>query len=882
MKKWKKKWRKGARGAISLLLALLMLPFYSLAAVLVEAGRYQSSVRALDEALGSSAFSVLSDYDSYLKERFGLLAISQDGDLTASASEYFGRMELTDLAGVSLSSLEAQGMYPLADSTVLRRQVMEYSKLTVPANLAVDALDVNELIGKLEKATKMVPMLESLSAGCDTVGATADSLIALEDLQKSAQKTQDAIEKYHSAFSEWESSVSPLISHLQTTRPSDEDDAKKWDKTRDDLIEESEKKQKDYQKAIEDLISKLDSLHADVGDLEQARVKMESSMANFASVSAQAVVDMDAQEVTGGKEELEDWEKAYKNAADNHSAMQSALQDANSGQQERLKSCIDSFKASDIAAASSQLQQLLTRVNSYNAASLSASSTAPDASTYHGVAVDGLADADAIQKALDEAEADMNESEPMDFINTLIDVLESLFKTKTVIDPALNGRLDTNYYTINYGGLPSKKDRGSASHKLETGNAADEERSKEFLSQIDPDYNPDDPYGTGSSFNTSLVEKIMKNVDDMLDAAKRIGGEAESLRDFLEAIKDFVEAVTSLISNTVAFMQQIVARVAELVGGAIYERLLLNGYLAYNVPNRTTYENGKSLTGMAYSEAGLSNNPQEVHFTYPGSDLVQIINAIASGGGNTQKSFDGAELEYILWGVNSEAANQAMQFSALYLMRLLLNLPSIFTNKEVSTLAAAANVFAPVVYIVYIFAEPYIDTLLLVNEEKVPIVKLTPYLTIEGIPDLLDKVLSLSLPDDVKKSLQQEVADLEGTDLSKKASSSASKNPAKDFLKGMLDMDYTEHALIMMCIFGSDQTYLKRLTDIIQTESTAYRQKNQSLSQSVGGVSSSFDIDESYTALRVEASGSLVQLLPVPSLSTSSLFETKRIIYRGY
>ena len=35
MRKRSQIWRKGTRGAISLLLALLLLPFYSLAAVLV-------------------------------------------------------------------------------------------------------------------------------------------------------------------------------------------------------------------------------------------------------------------------------------------------------------------------------------------------------------------------------------------------------------------------------------------------------------------------------------------------------------------------------------------------------------------------------------------------------------------------------------------------------------------------------------------------------------------------------------------------------------------------------------------------------------------------------------------------------------------------------
>ena len=158
---------------------------------------------------------------------------------------------------------------------------------------------------------------------------------------------------------------------------------------------------------------------------------------------------------------------------------------------------------------------------------------------------------------------------------------------------------------------------------------------------------------------------------------------------------------------------------------------------------------------------------------------------------------------------------------------------------------------------------------------------MTPYLTVGGLDDLIGKATSLTIPDSVKSDLKTEAAKLTGADLTKSASS-GSGNPVKKYLKGLLDMDYSQQTLIMMCLFGSERLYLNRLADIIQTESTAYREKNRSLSQSAGGISGRFDIDESYTALRVEASGSMVQLLPVPSLSTNSMFETTRLIYRGY
>lgn len=893
MRKWKQKWIKGTRGAISLLLALLLLPFYSLAAVLVEAGRYQSAVRALDGALGSSAFSVLANYDSYLKERFGLLALSQDGDLTNSAMGYLNNIQLTDLSSVSLASVSAQGMYPLADISVLRRQVLEYSKLTVPANLTVDMLQVNDLLSELEKATGLVPVLESFSSGCNTVSAEADALIALEDVKDAAEDTRSDIQAYNDGFTLWQNNVAMLISHLNTERPADEDEAKKWDDTKDDLVDEAEKARKDYKKAISNLISSLDKLQSKVTDVEKAREKFESSLTNFTSTTAESLIkteygdknDQNDKDNSDSKDDKDDSDEIYDDVVKNHSAMQQALRTSGSKQNERMQQCLDSFKSDDLLAASAQLQKEETAVDGYDTDSVSKDWSTPDAATYHAAQVDSLADTSTLNQLLNEAEEEMNSSSAMDFINSLMDVVESLFSTKTVIDPALNAKLDEGYYNSTYGGLPSEKDRGSGAYALASGNAADEEKSKEYLAQIDPDYNPDDPYGVGGTFDTSLVERIMNDLDDMMDAAGRLTGDAENLRDFLEAIKDFVEALASLISHTVQFLGQIVTRVAELIGGAIYEHLLINGYLVYNVPNRTSnLTGGKALTGYSYGNAGISYDASGPTFSYPGSDLVTIIQALASGGGVEKKSFNGAELEYIIWGFNSEVGNQAAQFAALYLFRLLLNLPAILTNQEVSALAAAANVFAPVVYIVYIFLEPYIDTLILVNGDKVSLVKTAPYLTIGGMDDLIQKMTDLAIPDSTLADLKTEVANAQGTEVAKQAASakpSDSKSPM-DVVSDLFEMDYTKHSLLLMIVFGSETSYLNRFMDIIQTESTVYREEHQSLSQAAGGVSKDFDLDESYTMLRMEASGSLVQLLPIPALSTNSVFKTSRLIYRGY
>ena len=70
----------GVKGAISLIMAVLIAPFLTTALVLVETGRYNSAISILDEALGVSSISAMANFDPYLRSRWGLLALSQEMD----------------------------------------------------------------------------------------------------------------------------------------------------------------------------------------------------------------------------------------------------------------------------------------------------------------------------------------------------------------------------------------------------------------------------------------------------------------------------------------------------------------------------------------------------------------------------------------------------------------------------------------------------------------------------------------------------------------------------------------------------------------------------------------------------------------------------------
>ena len=92
----KDKMIKNTCGAISLMLALLVVPFYAVAGILVEASRYQSALTGLDDAMNTSALSVLSDYDSFLQSRFGLLAMAQNDDPSVD-NGYTGNKDLEEV-----------------------------------------------------------------------------------------------------------------------------------------------------------------------------------------------------------------------------------------------------------------------------------------------------------------------------------------------------------------------------------------------------------------------------------------------------------------------------------------------------------------------------------------------------------------------------------------------------------------------------------------------------------------------------------------------------------------------------------------------------------------------------------------------------------------
>lgn len=219
-RRFTKKYVNGAKGAVSIFLAILMVPFASIAAMLINAGRINSAVATFDEALCNASNSTLGTYDSFLRSRFSLMAIDQDvstggtafgstsshytaDDLINDTFKYYMEKNVGTLSNTyQTTETSAAGLYPLSDNSVLMASVLQASKITVPTRLAIDWASLDDMLATLTKSLNMVGTLESM------LGGGADVISCIDDLKNKQEKLEQKIDdcnkartRYNEAYS---------------------------------------------------------------------------------------------------------------------------------------------------------------------------------------------------------------------------------------------------------------------------------------------------------------------------------------------------------------------------------------------------------------------------------------------------------------------------------------------------------------------------------------------------------------------------------------------------------------------------------------------------------------------------------------------------------
>lgn len=407
----------------------------------------------------------------------------------------------------------------------------------------------------------------------------------------------------------------------------------------------------------------------------------------------------------------------------------------------------------------------------------------------------------------------------------------------------------------------------------------------------------------GDLLASSSFETVIKNMADFFTALDNLNiinsiskldiiGTVDKFIHFFDSIKMLVSSSIKLVESLRTFVSDVVNnlvnQVTDLTSGKYASRLVLALYLLNSLPNRTNYDSGKCITtGMAFTD--IARTDRDFEGILSPLELKSMYRVISEENQKEAEDnvFSGAELEYILTGGRSEIINQMAAFFQIYAIRFVFDIIPVAMNEFVQELAESLGectfgIGAVIVYLVYLLAEPYLDTTLLAMGNKQPIIKRPSkvFLTPEGLPTLLKEFTKISLDTATKEKIKEEGAKMIGKskeDIKEAAMTDEDKADAADKSgnKSVLDSikaQYSTYILLLIFLELPRDEVLGRFKNLISLECKEYYRKK----------SRSFEISKAYTYLQVDATVEFSPILPLEPISYSAFKKIDIRQSRGY
>lgn len=827
---------RGTRGAISILLCLVLTPFVSVTLGMVEYARYQQVVALCDEVYELTGMSLLTDYDHYLQERFGLLATNQQGDLGTDGVQLLE--ENMKLLGnqVTLGNPSVQGTLALSNEAMLRRQVVDVSEMTATTALLAKDLKLEELLDKLAELQGVGDFLGTVRSLTELTDAVREAVEKLKTLQQKADDLNTGVMEVTATATTLASDLAAFYQKL-----SDQGLALPADATLEEIDAALEQFQQSYQKEYTALFrtgkTLYEQLRALPGLLDAAKTAANEfvTAVEAAKNAAKAVVSTNDVDKDGSisKEATETLQDVLNRM---EKLVEEALVDITDGAIQAGKDAVN-----DILDAALENVGLKDVVNRYQQMANG---------TYFSTPLSDLAKAD-LTAFLKSVYTMCKTHRP----DTLKEYFKSILVPDLQFDPEGLASEISRVLSQATGDLVNKSTDRVGQLLTDLTNVVNglfdlkvfyDSNLDSFVNVAGENSNPYQNFlnalgrliSASQDFGDSLTKE---GIDGLLGALKAIA-------DMFRAIVDTMGALINIVGTSLTSIASIISDFWNGNTRGLYERLLISGYMRHNLPCRLDADtildgaegDSVSLTGFSYAD--LPKLPSQSIFEelkdgFTG--LGEFISNLQKGHGD-DPIFQGAHLEYIRAGTNSEIANQAITFFDLYFLRLLLDIPTVFKDGEVKGLAASATIASWVVYVLYILAEPFCDTVLLVNGVDVPFIKGKCWLVASKLREFTDKLGEATMGDALKAELDK-LMDEKGF---------GSNADGGDDWK---DTNYQTHVLVLLLIFVQPDTQIERLGNLIEMEATEYyRQQGQS-----------FKMSETYTAVSISAQADLKTLLDV-------------------
>lgn len=843
MKAWFKEKRKairhflkrkvnGTKGMLSIFLALVVSPLLMSTFIFIEYARIQSIQELMKEVMGSSLYSTLGHYDDYVEERFDLLSISQKDDVNTTYQGYM-KANMNALGkGASIQSMEASGQHSLGSASILKQQIYEASEYTVMAQAIWDGFDLDRIKKKLDG----LPGMKQLNAGAEVANKavgyandTKDMINSVNDFQEKAKDFKEKCQNYKTKYQAFQTAMQTVESIRNSGQeeglPAAEAAADAAARELATATKELSTSLGNLYDASKDLKEKMEKVKKDLSEVKEATKKKKEESKEAATESTAStgteIATIPAAGSGTGTEVATVPANGSTEVATTGTAADAEIPDGEGAETigtDAYKWFEEMHKATE-DFANEQIQKGIDAIVEAEKTSLNNQATALSSFTASGHSMSELSSAPLGKIEMKGFKEDLE-----DYVDKLVGILN---KSATEDEEGVQE-------VIAVGKLAKKL----MDMKIFYDNSLDSNINPALLAHT-------------SSFDTST-----------LLTASGFAGMLQDAIDFADACQGFpnvFKAITKLASfliNLAKFLAGLVTWMAEhfinlakfLVNyQEYYHAFLLYGYAAYNLPNRTTYKKGSTLTGYSF---------QKVFSLAGGTDKggkggkMSDVSSLGDNSGS-DPMFKGAELEYMLTGANSEYTAQAGAFFDGYMLRLMVDCYAVFNSDILKTLSALGPVRI-VATVIFLLLEPFLDMVILVNGGTQVLFKTTAYLSIKGLPHLAQDMAGiLDLDDDDKSTLKgmferergggsstgTEVAVYHDDPAKHGGQDGSGKTNDKNEM-GYFPLDYTAHGAILMILCTPYDQYTDRMQNLIQLEAKEKHKKDFD-----------FDINKAYTSV---------------------------------
>ena len=241
--KMKEKTKKKIKGSISVLLVIILLPMTTFSALIVDSSRMNMAKQMMSSAGDLTMNTALANYDTILKDVYGLFAMSQidgmDNDkLGEELNRYFAKtlssygvvsekdaddyvakligdfsdilnngkidtQNFLELDNIDLTATKVEGS-SLDNASILRKQIVEYMKYRAPMGAGLSLLESLTAFKKMDDQNEVIE-------------AQVEAQESTQDVTKACQTLIELIRAYDKRVEELNQSLSGAASYADTT-----------------------------------------------------------------------------------------------------------------------------------------------------------------------------------------------------------------------------------------------------------------------------------------------------------------------------------------------------------------------------------------------------------------------------------------------------------------------------------------------------------------------------------------------------------------------------------------------------------------------------------------------------------------------------------------